>query len=192
MGKIFYLMGKSSCGKDSIYKKLIEDGELNLKKITGYTTRPIREGETDGVEYFFVTKEDMKKLNLIEMRSYNTVAGEWCYATADDGNINESDNYLIIGTLESYECFLKYYGKDRIVPLYIEVDDYTRLIRSLNREKQQATPRYDEICRRYLADEADFDKENIEKLGIKKKFENYDFLECVNNIKNYIKQVKLI
>lgn len=192
MGKIFYLMGKSSCGKDSIYKKLIEDGELNLKKITGYTTRPIREGETDGVEYFFVTKEDMKKLNLIEMRSYNTVAGEWCYATADDGNINETDNYLIIGTLESYECFLRYYGRDRVVPLYIEVDDYTRLTRSLNREKQQANPRYDEICRRYLADEADFAKENIEKLGIEKKFENYDFLECVNNIKNYIMQVNIM
>ena len=189
MGKIFYLMGKSSCGKDSIYREIVSDNELNLKKIVGYTTRPVREGETDGVEYFFVTKEEMMKLNLIEMRSYNTVAGEWCYATADDGNISKNDNYIVIGTLESYKCFLKYFGKDRMVPLYVEVDEYTRLIRALNREKAQNNPKYDEVCRRYLADEVDFAEENILKLGIEKRFENDKFLECVSSIKNYIKSI---
>ena len=54
MGKIFYLMGKSSSGKDTMFKKLIEDKTLGLKTIVGYTTRPMREGECDGVEYFFV------------------------------------------------------------------------------------------------------------------------------------------
>ena len=52
MGKIVYLMGKSSTGKDTIFKKLLEDKSLALKNIVPYTTRPIRGGEKDGQEYF--------------------------------------------------------------------------------------------------------------------------------------------
>ena len=52
MGKIFYLMGKSSSGKDTIYKELLQ-GFPKMKRIVLYTTRPRREGECDGVEYFF-------------------------------------------------------------------------------------------------------------------------------------------
>lgn len=186
MGKIFYIMGKSSSGKDSIYRELTSDLSLNLRRVTLYTTRPIREGETNGVEYHFVSEEDIYKLNLIEMRTYDTIQGKWCYATADDGNINDIDDYIIIGTLESYSNFLKYYGKERIVPIYIEVDSYTRLTRALNREKQQDKPDYEELCRRYLADEKDFAKENLEKLQIDTKFENGDFKKCVSEIKKYI------
>ena len=49
-------MGKSSSGKDTIYKKLIQNKNLALKEIIPYTTRPIRVGEQDGVEYHFVTE----------------------------------------------------------------------------------------------------------------------------------------
>ena len=53
MGKIFYVMGKSASGKDTIYKKL-HSRMPELKTVTMYTTRPIRDGEHNGVEYFFV------------------------------------------------------------------------------------------------------------------------------------------
>ena len=53
MAKIFFVLGKSCSGKDTIFKKLKEDRELNLNTVTGYTTRPMREGEINGVEYFF-------------------------------------------------------------------------------------------------------------------------------------------
>ena len=56
MGKIFYLMGKSSSGKDTIYKELLQ-GFPKMKRIVLYTTRPRREGECDGVEYFFTDAE---------------------------------------------------------------------------------------------------------------------------------------
>ena len=45
-------MGKSASGKDSIYKK-IRERLSELKPIVIYTTRPIREGEREGVEYYF-------------------------------------------------------------------------------------------------------------------------------------------
>lgn len=53
MGKIICLMGKSSSGKDTIYKNLMEDKSLGLRKLIPYTTRPMREGEQEGVEYHF-------------------------------------------------------------------------------------------------------------------------------------------
>jgi len=191
MGKLFYIMGKSSSGKDTIYKRLMEDKDLSFKNIVGYTTRPIREGETDGKEYFFVTTETMEEMcdsgKVIELRAYNTVHGVWNYFTADDGQIDfESSDYLLIGTLESYENIRKYYGDEVLVPIYVYVDDGVRLQRALSREMQQKEPKYAELCRRFLADEADFSKENIEKNQINKMFENNDFEECIEEIKDYI------
>ena len=52
VGKIIYLMGKSSSGKDTIFKRLLSNTSLGLKTIVPYTTRPIRSGEKDGLEYF--------------------------------------------------------------------------------------------------------------------------------------------
>lgn len=51
-GKIVYLMGKSSSGKDTIFKELMKEGTMDLRTIVPYTTRPIRAGEENGVEYF--------------------------------------------------------------------------------------------------------------------------------------------
>ena len=167
-----------------MFKKLIEDKALGLKTIVGYTTRPMREGERDGVEYFFVDEEKMLLLEaegkVIERRSYNTVHGIWSYFTVDDGQVSldSDDKYLLIGTLESYEKVRNYYGKEYLVPLYISVDDGLRLQRALDRERQQDKPKYAEMCRRFLADEADFAKENIDRCEITVSYENVDLESC--------------
>ena len=140
MGKIFYLMGKSSSGKDTIYKRLLAQTQRPLKAVVPYTTRPIREGEREGAEYHFTDGETLKRLSqegrVIEKRSYHTVHGIWNYFTADDGQIVlERADYLMIGTLASYEKMQRYYGREAVVPLYIEVEDGARLQRALNREQ---------------------------------------------------------
>ena len=80
MGKIFYIMGKSSSGKDSIYRMLEEDQELGLKRLVIYTTRPIRDGEKNGREYFFTDENKLTEFRrngkLIEARTYQTVYGQ--------------------------------------------------------------------------------------------------------------------
>ena len=63
MGKIIHLMGKSSSGKDTVYKWLLEEEHLGIKPIVQYTTRPIRSGEAEGREYHFVTQEELEKLD---------------------------------------------------------------------------------------------------------------------------------
>ena len=79
MGKIFYIMGKSSSGKDTIYSRLLQDSELGLSRIVLYTTRPMREGETEGKEYHFTDRDFYEKLQamgkVIEARTYQTVYG---------------------------------------------------------------------------------------------------------------------
>lgn len=187
MGKIFYVMGKSASGKDTIYKRLLEMVP-QLKQVVLYTTRPIRDGETDGEEYYFTSEGRLNQLReegkIIEERTYQTALGPWTYFTVDDGQIDArgDDSYLMIGTLESYEKTRNYYGEDIIVPIYIEVDDGKRLMRALEREFKQKEPKYAELCRRYLADEEDFNDDNLIRCGIKRRFVNDDLEECLKDI----------
>jgi len=192
MGKIFIVMGKSSTGKDTIYKKLLELEELNLKTAVMYTTRPIRMAEEDGVEYRFVDEETLielqKQRKIIEHRSYDTIHGTWHYFTVNDGQIKlEENDYLMIGTLETYAQIREYFGKDYIIPIYIEVEDGIRLFRALKREQKQEQPKYAEMCRRYLADEEDFSDENLLKNGIIKRYQNTDINICLYELNEDIK-----
>ena len=195
MGKIFYIMGKSASGKDRIYSLLAAHKELNLKTMVLYTTRPIRAGEQDGKNYYFVDDKKLKEFrrngNLIEARAYHTVHGIWTYFTADDGQVDlTGSDYLGIGTLESFKKMRKYYGDDAVCPVYIQVEDGERLSRALKREREQANPKYEEMCRRFIADQSDFSEENILRAGIWKRFQNIDLDECVKEIVNYIKSMQ--
>ena len=194
MGKIFYIMGKSASGKDRIYSILAGDKSLNFKKLVLYTTRPPRDGETDGKQYYFVNDEKLKEFKeegkLIESRAYDTVYGIWTYFTADDGQVTPGeDRYLAIGTLESYRYMKDYFGKNEVIPVYIQVEDGKRLERALNREKEQDHPKYAELCRRFLADQEDFSEEKIKEAGITVRFENDDLDICVKSIINYVNSV---
>ncbi len=190
MGKIYYVMGKSSSGKDTIYKMLLER-HPQFHTVVPYTTRPIREGERDGVEYFFVDAEDLHEMQeaekIIEMRAYNTKCGIWTYFTADDGQIDlDRYDYLMIGTLVSYRALREYFGEERLVPIYIEVEDGLRLSRALERERRQAEPKYAEMCRRFLADTEDFSEENIRAAGIIYRFQNTELEKCASEIERHI------
>ena len=194
MGKIFYIMGKSSSGKDSIYRQLEGNQELGLKRLVIYTTRPIRDGEENGREYFFADENKLKEFRrngkLIEARTYQTVYGPWTYFTADDGQVSVgNDSYLGIGTLESFVRLREYYGNEVMWPVYIEVEDGERLERALAREKTQEVPKYEEMCRRFLADSKDFSEEKIKEAGINQRFSNDGTIEdCIRDIKEAIKQ----
>lgn len=188
MSKLFVIMGKSATGKDSIFKALIETIRVDLTRIIPYTTRPIREGETDGIEYYFISEESMDTLisqgKVIERRTYQTMYGDWNYLTVDDGqfNLEEKKAYLMIATPEAYRKLVQYFGKENVIPLLIEVEDGVRLSRALQRERQQKNPKYAEMCRRYLADEMDFSDKIMKELNVKKIYKNEDFQSCIHDI----------
>ena len=195
MGKLFYVIGKSATGKDTIFRELLEKADLGLKPLVLYTTRPMRAGEEQGVQYHFTDEAGLRKLEtvgrVIELRSYDTVYGVWKYFTADtEATDLAQQDYLGIGVLESYLALRDYYGAERVVPLYIEVEDGERLQRALDRERAQQEPKYAELCRRFLADSEDFAEEKIAEAGIEKRFYNRDLKESIEEISEYIKEHK--
>ena len=93
----------------------------------------------------------------------------------------------MIGTLVSYRALREYFGEEKLLPVYIEVEDGLRLARAVERERRQAEPKYSELCRRFLADEEDFSEENLKKAGITRRFENRDLGICLAEIEDYIR-----
>ena len=189
MNHIFYLMGKSSSGKDTIYSRILK--ETGLIPIVLYTTRPIRDSEHEGVEYHFVDDDRFNAMRdggeVIEWRTYDTKCGKWTYYTASDSLSTENGDRIGIGTLQSYLKIRDRVGDDVIVPVYIEVDDDIRFLRDVEREKQQSSPKYAELCRRFLADNEDFSDEKLSEAGITRRFENNGSVgECLASIKKYI------
>ena len=187
MGKIYCIMGKSSSGKDTIYKRLLKNTDNRFKTIVSYTTRPIRNGETEGIEYHFVTVPEFEHMNekgrVIEYRCYHTIHGDWYYFTANDGQIDlSSGDYLLIMTPEGVLNLKKHFGDETVVPVYIEVETGLRLHRAVERERSQKEPKYAELCRRFLADEEDFSEDRLSELGNIRRYQNIDLDTCVSEI----------
>lgn len=195
MSNFIYIMGKSASGKDTIYKRIKE--QIDVKTYILYTTRPIRTGEQEGVDYHYVSDEQMLKFKqegkVIESRTYQTVKGPWTYATIADEQLEQNGDILTVGTLESYNKIKEYYEdkKDtKLLPVYITIDEEERRKRALEREKRQKNPNYEEVERRFKADNIDFSEENLKKAGIgqNQTFENYDLDKCVESILTYIQK----
>lgn len=193
--KLIYIMGKSSSGKDTIFNIL--KNKLDINTYVMYTTRPIREGEVDGITYHFISDEEMKeyiegkrKQKVLEYRTYQTIYGPWTYTTIKDEQFKSDKDMLMLGTLESYAKIKENFDINdnvQIIPIYIEVPDNIRLKRAIEREEQQKEPKYTELCRRFIADSKDFSEENLKKAKIEKRFINMELDKCVEDIIKYIK-----
>lgn len=119
---IVVILGKSSSGKNTVAKILSK----KYKPVVYYTTRPMRQGEIDGKDYHFVTREEFDKLNLLEKRVFHTKFGDWCYGTP----ANLEDNSLIICSPEQYEAIKEKY---ECKAFYINVDFESRYKSALQR-----------------------------------------------------------
>lgn len=147
--KVIAICGKSSSGKDTILNKIMNNDEVNkqLNKLIATTTRPKRENELDGVDYFFTSTEEFRSKKMLSSKCFNG----WLYGVSEEQFSKELYNIGIFNPLALSDLY-----KDRmyeVYSIYIQSDDKTRLLRSLNREEN---PDCYEICRRFIADEKDF------------------------------------
>lgn len=185
---IYLIMGKSATGKDTVLQSLLKKKELQLNRIIQYTTRPIKDGELDGREYYFVNKEKMHELeasgHILECRKYDTIYGDWYYFTTDE-TLDPDKNYVLIGTLPVLDSLRSRFNNVRAVYLYL--DDGERLQRALDRENASENPRYAEMCRRFLNDEKDFSQEEIGKSKIDLFVENMKLDATIDKISTFIK-----
>lgn len=148
--KVIALMGKSASGKDTILNKIVEQYP-NVHKIISSTTRPKRDYEVDGKDYFFLEKEEFAQkvynFEMLEAVEFNN----WFYGAETRGlDVNKVN----IGAFspEGIEALLSDSRLD-VLCVYVLCSDKTRLIRSLNREKE---PDIEEVIRRYYTDREDF------------------------------------
>ena len=75
-GKFLVVSGPSGVGKGTICNILIK--ELDAEYSVSYTTRSPREGEIDGVNYNFVSKEEFEKMiQMGDLLEYNFYNGNW-------------------------------------------------------------------------------------------------------------------
>lgn len=151
MFKIIALIGEAGSGKDSIMQNILKKKPLAFNEIISCTTRPMREGEVEGVNYFYLTPEEFagKVLNgeMLEATSFN----DWFYGTSYDSLRSDCPNIGVFNP-DGIRAMSGIPGLD--VTVYkVVCSDKTRLLRQLNREEH---PNVDEIVRRYKTDKEDF------------------------------------
>ena len=176
MYKIIAIIGESGSGKDTVLKKLIE-ANPNLHKIIPCTTRPMREGEVDGVDYLFLDNYyfalKIKRGEMLEATSFN----DWFYGTSYD-SLDESKINVGVFNPEGVRNLFNYSDKIDAKIFRIESPARLRLIRQLSREEN---PNIEEIIRRYGTDKTDFESLSFGYTSLRN--ETYEDLQaCVQDI----------
>lgn len=148
---LIVLTGKTASGKDTIMAKLLERF-TDFRRVITTTSRTPRDGEKNGVDYNFISKEDFKKRieegDFIEYVEY----GGNLYGTEKNRLI--SDNSLIWRIDPSRAGQIKDLIKaKKILVIYLTVDDSVVLSRLAERGLSQ-----EEIDRRMQEDKDFWEK----------------------------------
>ena len=161
MYNVVALIGESGCGKDTIMQRILAKYPMYFNKITNCTTRPIRENEINGVNYFFMNDEEfIKKIEKNEMLEH-ACFNNWYYGTSLDALLSNCFN---IGVFNPTSIRTMVSNPEVDLTVYrIECDGKTRLLRQLNRELH---PNVDEIVRRYCTDKIDFNDLNFPYISV--------------------------
>ncbi len=145
MKTVLAILGKSGSGKDTLCN-FLEQQEIH--RIKRFSTRPMRDGESQGNPYLFVDKDSLcndfldNQNNYLEMNFF----GEWAYATHIDSlekdiNVGAFDEDAVeqmveFMSLQEIEGAIAYESKKiRVIPIFLEVPAKTRIIRQLSREE---------------------------------------------------------
>ena len=155
MYKIIAIIGEAGSGKDTLMNKVIyEAGAAPVSifhTLISCTTRPPRDYEKDGVNYYFLTNEEFAarvlKNDFLEVSEFNN----WFYGTAKSELDQNKINIAVLNP-EGIENILLH-DDIQLKVFYLDVKGKTRLIRQLQREENPDIP---EIYRRYMADDEDF------------------------------------
>lgn len=138
------LLGKSASGKSTIEKALEKKG---FKRIISVTTRPMRQGEVDGIDYEYISKEELHELLSNNQLAEHTIYNAWGYGIKKS-EFETDEICVCVIEPHGYRQIKAQFG-DRVVGILLEVDDKERLIRSLTREPR---PDVNEIVRRFISD----------------------------------------
>lgn len=177
--KVVVLMGMSAVGKDRI-RKILEEEYYGYTNIVSYTSRPMRENEIEGKDYFFVSKKEFEDMidnnEMIEYRNYETNwygnTDTWFYGVKKF-ELQEGVNYVIVIDLMGAESIINYFGRENCILIYLAAKDKIRE----KRAKERGSFDEKEWNRRMLADYKDFSFANLQCF-----MNRHKFWEIENNI----------
>ena len=187
--KIIALFGKAGAGKDTILNELFNTygSILPINKIISCTTRPPRDYEIDGKDYFFHTDEEflIKVANgtMLEATKFR----EWFYGTSLDTHDKNKINIGVFNPEGIWNLLetARISNNLDVIAIEIYASDKTRIIRQLNREEE---PDCVEVCRRFHTDEKDFDDLEFDCQVIRNESIE-DMQSCVKVLANLIKEI---
>ena len=170
------ILGESASGKTSLVNDLIKSNPVYQKVVT-YTTRPMRPGEVDGVDYHFVDEKTYLGLQKEGFFAESAEYRGWHYGTPADEC--KKPNSIIILTPHGLRS-LKALGYE-IISVYLYVDRRSRLINLLCRGDD-----IEEAYRRSLSDVGQFDgvEDEVDYIIDNTKYQmtEEDVLQCLKNI----------
>ena len=144
--KIFALLGYMGVGKDTILKQVLKDID-DVKPIISTTTRPMRKGETEGVEYYFIDDVEFfrRGTDFVEQRIYHTKVKEngvekeatWRYGI-ERAELEKDDYLIVIVDSVGYKELKNYVGNGKIVPIFISAPQEELKARALARGDLEA------------------------------------------------------
>lgn len=161
MYKIVTLSGKAGAGKDRMMQEVLkvlreESPEFTINEIVSCTTRPMREGEVEGKNYYFLTHEEFAERLADGTMVEATIFNDWCYGSCLE-HMNEDGINIGVYNPEGV-AILQSIPDIMVYSIFVDAPDKVRLLRQLNREEN---PDVKEIIRRFSADEADFSPDDL-------------------------------
>ena len=187
--KIFALLGYSSVGKDTILKQVLKDMD-DVKPIISTTTRPMRKGETEGVEYYFIDDVEFfrRGTDFVEQRIYHTKVKEngvekdatWRYGI-ERAELEKDDYLIVIVDSVGYKELKNYVGNGRIVPIFISAPKEELKARALARGDLEA-----EVDRRLKDDYERFMDFRVRTVYHEVKNTNGRLEEAIKEVENII------
>ena len=132
---LLILTGPTCSGKTTVAKILEQDHDFS--RLVTYTTRPKRENEVEGVDYYFVSEEEfrasMENNEFVEYRDYNALFGHVYYGSKVDAYCVKEGKYVIVLDPAGARKVKELYPDGDIYIIYLDVPEYTCYQRSLER-----------------------------------------------------------
>ena len=138
--KIYAILGFSGSGKDTTVKNLLNKHD-DLQNLVSYTTRPMRVGEQDGREYYFIDNAEFNAMyehgQFLEIREYHVANGDDWYYGFTTGEVEEKlrrGNVVVVIDLQGYIEFKEVY-KEQCVGMFLNVNKDILINRIIGREQ---------------------------------------------------------
>lgn len=182
MKRMICMIGKSASGKDSIAAAIADADAFKL--LIPCTTRPMRKGETDGVSYHFISEDERDQ--ILAKTVFHTMEGDWYYGFKDEKLDVDYDYIAVLNPAQVKEIKKRYEKDFHMVLLHIITDEEPRMLHAIKRE-MNGNQNYAELCRRFLADAADFKENNSPFAEAKEAADEY--ITVYNDYKMSVKEI---